>query len=65
MTDAVVTAASVKKELDADTTITDQSERCALYVRLFGRDGQFNTSEYAELGEEGCSKYDPAQFAGF
>jgi para-nitrobenzyl esterase len=65
MTDAVVTAASVKKELDADTSITDQSERCAMYVRLFGRDGQFNATEYAELGEEGCSKYDPAQFSGF
>ena len=65
MTDAVVTAASVKKELDADTSITDQSERCAMYVRLFGRDGQFDANEYAELGEEGCSKYDPAQFSGF
>ncbi len=65
MTDAVVTAGSVKKELDADTSFTDQSERCALYVRMFGRDGQFNATEYAELGEEGCSKYDPALFSGF
>lgn len=65
MTNEVVTAASVKAELDADTTFTKQEDRCALYVRMFGWGGQFNADEYAKLGGEGCTKYDPKQFAGF
>ena len=65
MTDAVVTAATIKQELDADTSFTNQADRCALYVRMFNWDGQFDLNEYNQLGEEGCKQYDPAQFAEF
>lgn len=65
MTNDVVTAASIKAELDADKTFASQEERCALYVRMFGWGGQFDAEEYAKLGGEGCAAYDPKQFAGF
>jgi para-nitrobenzyl esterase len=65
MTNEVVTTASVKKELHADTTFTNQEDRCALYVRMFNWGGQFDAQEYAGLGGEGCAKFDPKQFAGF
>ncbi|MCP5179044.1 MAG: carboxylesterase family protein [Pseudomonadales bacterium] len=65
MTDTVVTAATVKAELAADTSFTDQRDRCELYVRMFGWDGNFDADEYAHLGGDGCSQWDPKAFSGF
>ncbi len=65
MANEVVTATSIKKELNADTTFTSQEDRCALYVRMFSWGGLFDADEYAKLGGEGCAAFDPKQFAGF
>ena len=65
MMDEVVTKATIKTALAADSEITDPLERCTLYVRAFRRSGDFDQAEYDNLGPEGCSAFDPADLDGF
>jgi len=64
MTDEEVTMAGIKAELASDPGITEQRERCQLYVTTFGWSG-FDRSEYDSFGDEGCADYDPREFSRF
>jgi len=64
MSDDVVTLASLKTELAADTSIGDPRERCRLYVTTFRRGG-FDQTEYEQFGPDGCVDYDPSEFPRF
>jgi para-nitrobenzyl esterase len=57
MMDDVVTRGAVLQELAADTSITDQGERCEIYLRSFGWGERLNRAEYDAFG---CGDYDPA-----
>jgi len=61
----LVSKDSIKKQLNDDTEMADQLERCTFYVRTFRWSGDFVQSEYDSLGSEGCSAYDPEDLDGF
>jgi para-nitrobenzyl esterase len=62
-----VTIASIKAALASDPSITDNGERCRMYVTTFGgflaAEGDFDQAEYERFGPEGCGSYDPAELA--
>jgi para-nitrobenzyl esterase len=64
MMDEIVTHEVVLQELANDTTITDQRERCRIYLRSFGSGDRLNRAEYETLGPDGCAAYDPATLVG-
>jgi hypothetical protein len=64
MMDERVTRASVLEALASDASITDQRERCLLYLRTFSFGGQIDQAEYESLGSEGCAAYDPKELLG-
>ena len=64
MTADEVTQGSIKTQLAADIGITDNRERCMLYVTSFGF-GEIDEDEYRNFGPEGCADFDPAEFRRF
>ncbi len=54
-----------KTAIANDPEVTSQRERCTYYVRSFRWSGDFVQSDYDNLGEEGCSAYDPADLDRF
>jgi para-nitrobenzyl esterase len=64
MSAEVLTAADIRQRLLADTSITDQRERCQLYARLF-LGSHFEEQEYLTLGDGGCAAYDPQQLRSY
>ncbi len=64
MSSDLITIDGLKQRLIADTTITDQRERCELYAQTF-RGDWFDKDQYLHLGKEGCAAYDPESFRRF
>jgi para-nitrobenzyl esterase len=64
MNEGVVTAASIKAAILADTSIADNLERCRLYAVAFAGGPHFDAGEFAAFGEQGCSEFDPEQLSG-
>ncbi|MEZ5550946.1 MAG: carboxylesterase family protein [Pseudomonadales bacterium] len=64
MTEDEVTLPGLKTMLAADTSISDNLERCRLYVTSFGM-GDLDEAEYRDFGPEGCADIDPKQFSFF
>ena len=64
MNKEIVSLASVKEALTADTSIHDETERCRLYVRNF-RNEAFSSAEYNALGNGVCAEIDPNTISRF
>ena len=64
MNKEIVSLASIKAELAADTTIDDEAERCRLYARNF-RGEEFVRAEYDALGGGVCAEIDPSTISRF
>lgn len=61
-----LTAADLKQRLSSDPAITSAEERCKLYTQSFLLSFQaqdfWDSDEYKNFGEQGCSKFSPYQF---
>jgi hypothetical protein len=64
MNKEIVSLASIKAELAADTTIDDEAERCRLYARNF-RGEEFVKAEYDALSNGVCAEIDPSTISRF
>jgi para-nitrobenzyl esterase len=65
MMDELVTTEAVKQALAEDPDIASREERCALYVRAFRWNADWNRAEYESFGPEGCAGLDPESFSSF
>lgn len=61
MSNDAYTMAKLKARLIADSGIENQKTHCALYSVLFRGGPLWDSEEYASLGRQGCSDYDPAE----
>ncbi len=59
MMEETVTRESVVDAIATDPDIPDQRARCELYLNTFRWNGEFDRTEYDDLGPEGCAGFDP------
>ncbi len=59
MMEETVTRESVVDAIARDPDIPDQRARCELYLNTFRWNGEFDRTEYDDLGPEGCAGFDP------